>query len=355
MGEIFVTGYYGTGSSAVIDLLSEFDGVDVAIGKRYEHCLFLGQSCLLDLYQRLFGTMSNRMIQDRALNDFIDEMSRQNNYDFGWYGSYKKLFGEKFIDAVMEFVASISTEVKDNCIAHAKGIRFSFIHAVLQLGAAILKGYKITKLGRKYCYDGKSVRYLTATEDEFIIAARKFIDIYFKLCEKKETEVYDHILLPEQCGAMKNIFTKEKLIIVDRDPRDIYLSAYHIWNTPRCGKQTPPFYGGIKEFCRTWRRMHELTLKNANCDRIKIVKFEDLIYKNEEAVAEIADFCNLNLSRHINKGKIFVPSKSIKNTQVFLKSPEFSQETEFLEKELSDYLYDFPYKTATPIDEVVDI
>ena len=147
MKNIFVTGFYGTGSSAVIDLLGEFDGVDIAIGKRYEHCIFLCHSCLLDLYQRLFGTMSNRMIQDRAINDFIDEMERQNDYDFGWYGSYKKLFGSKVIDTVYEFVDSISSEVKDNAIAHAKGVRFSPIRALLQIGAAILKGYKITKLG----------------------------------------------------------------------------------------------------------------------------------------------------------------------------------------------------------------
>ncbi len=355
MNNIFVTGFYGTGSSAVIDLLSEFDGVDIAIGKRYEHCLFLGQSCFLDLYQRLFGAMSNRMIQDRAINDFIDEMKRQNNYDFEWYGSYKKLFGAKFIDAVTTFVNSISSEVVDGGFAHAKGVRFSLIHAILQVGAAILKGYRITKLGRKYCYDGKSARYMTVTEDEFVIAARKFAETYFQLCMKGETEVFDHILLPEQCGAMKNIFVGEKLIIVDRDPRDIYLSAYHIWNTVRCGKQKAPFPDGIDEFCKTWRRTHEFVLKNSNCERIKLVKFENLIYKYEETVEEIADFCGLNMNRHINKGKIFIPSKSIDNTQVFLKSPEFNHETEILERELADYVYNFPFKTATPIDDVIDI
>ena len=354
MKNIFVTGFYGTGSSAVIDLLGEFDGVDIAIGKRYEHCIFLCHSCLLDLYQRLFGTMSNRMIQDRAINDFIDEMERQNDYDFGWYGSYKKLFGSKVIDTVYEFVDSISSEVKDNAIAHAKGVRFSPIRALLQIGAAILKGYKITKLGRKYCYDGKTVRYLTVTEDEFIVAARKFVEAYFEVCAKEEIEIYDHVLLPEQCGAMKNIFTNEKLIIVDRDPRDIYFSSYYVWNTVRCGRQKAPFPDGIEAFCKTWKTKHELTLKNIDCNRIKFVRFEDLIYKYDETVKDIADFCGLDLIRHVNKGKIFVPAQSIKNTQVFLKSKKFGKENEILERELADYLYDFPFRTETPIDDVID-
>ena len=299
--------------------------------------------------------MSNRMIQDRAINDFIDEMKRQNDYDFGWYGSYKKLFGSEFGDAVTEFVNSVSSEVKDDCFSHAKGTRFSLIHAVLQIGAAILKGYKIAKLGRKYCYDGKSVRYLTVTEDEFIAAARKFADKYFALCKKNETEVYDHILLPEQCGSMKNIFTDEKLIIVDRDPRDVYLSAYHVWNTVKFGRQKAPFPDGIYEFCKTWKRAHELTLKNADCERIKIVKFEDLIYKYDETIEDIAGFCGLDMSRLINKGKTFVPSLSIKNTQMFLKSPEFGGETKILERELADYLYEFPYDAVTTIDDVLDL
>ena len=355
MNNIFVTGFYGTGSSAVIDLLSEFDGVDVALGRRYEHCLFLGQSCLLDMYQRLFGPVSNRMIQDRAINDFIDEMKRQNNYDFGWYGSYKKLFGTKFFDAVTEFVNSISVESNDSGIAHAKGVRFSFVHAVLQIGAAILKGYKITKLGRKYLYDNRQMRYLTATENEFIASARKFIDTYFELCEKEETEIYDHILLPEQCGAMKNIFTNEKLIIVDRDPRDIYLSSYYVWNTVRCGRQRPPFPDGIDAFCKMWKSVHTKTYENADCTRVKIVKFEDLIYDYDRSVKEIAEFCELDEKAHKRKKETFNPADSIKNTQVFLKSDEFGEETEILENNLSEYLYKFPYKTETSIDEVVDI
>ena len=97
-----------------------------------------------------------------------------------------------------------------------------------------------------------------------------------------------------------------------------------------------------------------MTLKNIDCNRIKFVRFEDLIYKYDETVKDIADFCGLDLIRHVNKGKIFVPAQSIKNTQVFLKSKKFGKENEILERELADYLYDFPFRTETPIDDVID-
>ena len=103
MSNIFVTGYYGTGSSAIIDLLTEFDNIEIALGKRYEHVLFLCHDGLLDLEQRLFGENSNQMIRDVAINEFIKEMYKQNDHFFGWYGSYRYIFGQKFKALVDKF------------------------------------------------------------------------------------------------------------------------------------------------------------------------------------------------------------------------------------------------------------
>lgn len=356
MKGLFVTGFYGTGSSAVVDLLSEFDGVNISMGRRYEHCPFLGQDGLLDLYQRAYGKYANRMTQDRAINDFIEEMRRQNDNDFGWYGSYKKAFGNAFSLATEKFVESISSEGKKNGFAHGKGVGFSPLKAVLQIGASVLRGYKITKLGRKYRYDSQTARYLTASEEEFLAAARRFTTAYLDLCHREnEYDVYDHILLPEQCGAMRDFFPESKLIVVDRDPRDVYLSAYHVWNTVKWGKQEPPFPKGIEAFCEMWKSVHERTESAADEKYVKIVRFEDLVYRYEETVKEIADFCELDLSAHTKKNTCFQPQESVKNTQVFLKSADFSKDAATIESLLSKYSYPFPYATDTKLDEVKDL
>lgn len=52
---IAVTGFYGTGSSAVIDLLREYEGVSCAIRERYEHYSFLQRDCIFDLENRIFS------------------------------------------------------------------------------------------------------------------------------------------------------------------------------------------------------------------------------------------------------------------------------------------------------------
>ena len=141
--KIALTGYYGTGSSAVVDFLSEFKNIKCAIGNRYEHYAFLGQNAILDLESRLFDENSNYMIRDYAINEFIKEMYRQNNNNFGWFGSYKKLFGKKFIQSVNKFVDAISTIKKCKSFTQVKKIKHTPLKAILQLGARIILKRKI--------------------------------------------------------------------------------------------------------------------------------------------------------------------------------------------------------------------
>ena len=137
MKNVAVTGYFGTGSSAVIDLLREYENVKLAGGDKYEHNILLAQNCLLDLEARLFSDNTCAIIRDRAISDFILEMDKQYNSDFGWYGSYKRQFGEKFKAILDDFINSISEEGVKHTFAHNKGVGYRFYKVILQLGAKI--------------------------------------------------------------------------------------------------------------------------------------------------------------------------------------------------------------------------
>jgi len=67
-------------------------------------------------------------------------------------------------------------------------------------------------------------------------------------------------------------------------------------------------------------------------ENVLFVQFEDLIYDYENATKKIAEFCGLEEKNHVRKGEILQTEKSIKNTQVFLKSEKFVPECEILEK-----------------------
>lgn len=355
MKNIAVTGYYGTGSSAVIDFLSEIEGVKYALGIRYEHTNLNCRDGLFDLGAILYSNDTNYYSRDMAINRFYNEMYKQYINDFGWYGSYKKLIGEKYMKAVDEFVGKISEGGGKNSLAHTTGTRFSLFKVALQIAAKIVYKRPISKLGRVYVHDGDPQTYLTATYDEFVQAARKFVNDYLNMCREGDSiMIYDHLLFPEQCGVVEKYFDDDfGLIIVDRDPRDVYLSAKHVWSSNRFGRQIMPMPKGIDAFCKYWDAMHKKMKDNAG-DKVLIIQFEDLIYKYEETCKKIMDFCGIDSSLHVKKKTIFQPEKSIKNTQVFNTISGLDAEKKVIENSLGEWLYEFPYKIKSDVSEMFD-
>ena len=345
MLNIAVTGYYDTGSSAVLDLLAEFDGVSYAVGDRYEHYVFMAKAGLFDLESRLYGKNSNYMIQDIAINDFIDEMYKQYKYDFGWYGSYKKYFGEDFKRLVDDFAAGISVTDGKKSLSHTVKVRFSPIKCLVQLGAKLLYNRKIYKWGRIYVHDRKPCRKLLVNREDFLAEARKFVSGYFGLANNNGNDmIYDHLLFPEECGSVNEFFDDNfRLIIVDRDPRDVYISGNYVFNLLSNGGAIPPFYKDVEGFCRDWKLRREKTLKNADSDKILFLRFEDLIYDYENTVKKLAEFTGMDIKRHTDKKTKFIPEKSIDNTQFFMAVSDCDKDREYIENALKDYLYDFPY------------
>ena len=355
--KIAVTGYYGTGSSAVIDFLREFSSCECAIGSRYEHYPFLGKNALFDLENRLFSNSSNYMIRDYAINEFIDEMERQNKYNFGWFGSYKKLFGNKFMNAVWEFINSISVEKKCKSFTQVKKIKHTPLKAFLQLGARVILKRKIHDLGRVYVYDKKPIRFLTVNHEEFMKSAKKLVNSYFNMCQIEEKHmIYDHLVLPEQANLVERFFDDDfKLIIVDRDPRDVYLLSEHYWSTVKYGSQPGIYPDGVEGFCNHWAKTHEYLKKAYTLTKnVLFVQFEDLVYKYEETTKKIINFCGLKEEDHIKKQQIFDPSKSINNTQIFNLKDEYNTEVEKINQNLETLIYNFPYQKKENAGEIFD-
>lgn len=355
---IAVTGYYGTGSSAVIDFLSEFKNVSCAIGNRYEHYPFLGQNAILDLENRLFDENSNYMIRDYAINEFIKEMKRQNDNNFGWFGSYKKLFGNKFMDSVDKFVNAISTTKNCKSFTQVKKIKHTPLKAVLQIGARIILKRKIYDLGRVYVYDKNPIRFLTVSHDEFMVHAKKFINEYFEMCKiGNDHMIYDHLLLPEQARIFNKFFDEDcKLIVVDRDPRDVYLLSENYWSTLKFGAQPGIYPDGVDGFCGHWSNTHQYLAKidKTKLKNVMFVQFEDLVYKYDETTKNIMEFCGFNKVDHIKPKQIFDPSKSINNTQIFNLSDEYNEDAKYISEKLSSLIYEFPYKKIKNEGEVFD-
>ena len=70
--------------------------------------------------------------------------------------------------------------------------------------------------------------------------------------------------------------------------------------------------------------------------------FEDLCYRYEETVSMVKQFiANKN---GWNKGRYFDPSKSVNNTRLVEKYPQYQSDVYYIEKSIPQYLYNYNNK-----------
>lgn len=340
---IAVTGYMGSGSSAVIDLLKEYDTVKVVpqIGRTYEHIPFYYRGGLFDLYNA-FKHGNTPMGSDATINRFYDSMRILNDNNFYWCGSYKKLFGNKFMDINKELINSISSPFHATNVNHFIGTNYSLLRLLEQIGAKLLLKRKIRNPGLKVKFDNNSSYIGLPTNEELLIAAKTYTSNYFELFTYSDDGVFvfDHVILPQQVEEFGECFNDNvKVVIVRRDPRDIFLLNKYIWYTPPLGHGRPYFPTDAKKFANLWKRMVPLTTKTDNC---VVVQFESLVYDYNNTVAEIEKQLNVDSKLHTRIKENFNPNKSIENTQIFNVNEEWKEEIKELSIILKDYLYDFP-------------
>lgn len=358
---IAVTGYYGTGSSAVIDLLKEYN--DVAIVPKtitdYEHVQFYIKDGLFDLVESL-STANNPIKSDTAINRFIESMTQLNNSRYIWMGNYKKYVGNDFLTISNRLVEKIATPFRGSNLNHCIGTRFSIYRMVLQLGAKILFGNRIQELGYITRFDKLPSWISLPTNDELYDAVRAYTQDYFSIMSKNSRAsvcVYDHLLLPQHIGPFGNCFDDSfKIIVVLRDARDIYLINKYIYSQPiykgflgkMFAKREPPYFPTTpKEFIDIWERIVVPTERFPNC---LTIYFEDLIYNYEETVSRIQNFCGLSDSAHAFPSRFLNINKSIENTQLFNVNNEWNKEVCLFEKK---WLYDFPYRRLPDINKMM--
>ena len=340
---IAVTGYFGTGSSAVLDLLKEYSVISrVPLERKtYEHVLFYISGGLFDLCSII--TRGNVHLRaDSAINQFIETMNKLNDYDFSWFGSYKKLFGDDFLKIVQTFVDTISEKQDGKNVNHCIKSRLAPYSTLRSSIAKYVFGKERTLPIYANIYDNKPVYFSLPTEDEFYSAAKSFTSSYMGLFPvKKDTSirVFDHLIWPQQIDSFSQCFNDDILfIVVERDPRDLFLLCKYLYT--RNGEK-PFFPTDPVKFVDLWKRLFVRDYSNHNVIR---VQFEDLIYNYEETVAQLESKLGLNEKMHFDKFKHLTPKQSIENTQVFRVKPEWENEVSYIKESFPELLYSFPYE-----------
>lgn len=334
---IGICGYGFTGSGAVLGLLKEYDEPQVFDNAEIQEAFKVDG--LQDLEYHLTKQYSRHISGDAAIKRFLDAR-----------GFYKIPMMKKIISPSdyyrisSEFINKlIQAEWYgiDNYDYSTKRPIYNFI--VLVLKKVWFPLYeKIT--GSSYKQWPARKMYLSIKPEEFYNEAINYTN---RLICAMGADLSKDIVLDQlfEANAPWNsfpFFSSPKAIVVDRDPRDVFLLAKYGKKASAETRFMPR--EDVETFVNYYKNLR--LDKRIDDDRILYIQFEDLIYNYEIVVKKIEMF--LGYSLHIRPGKYFKPEISIFNTQLF-KNPKYSKdkkEIDYIEKYLSEYLFDYSkYRT----------
>lgn len=323
--------YYGCGSSAITDMISEFNGVKSLTN--YEFRFIHDIDGLSDLEFHLVQC-PNRHNSGHALKRF-EKVSKF--YAGRWFNKrYEPFFNNQYMRLTNEYIESL-LKFKHNGFwffdMYDRGTNVYYLYSLLS------KLYKAHPCRLYKPLANEKTYFSHPSEDEFLKYTREYIH---KLLQEANNEnqpylLVDQILPSSNINRCLRYFSdKVYLFVVDRDPRDIYLSEKYYWHESVAPTETP------EAFC-DWYRYARECAKGETYDNTVVMKlqFEDMIYKYDDIKEKIMSFCGLSESDHIRPFSKFNPKRSVGNTQIWVDKPELAKEIKIIEELLPEYLYDF--------------
>ena len=325
-------GFGATGSSAITDYLDEYDFIQIA-GKT-EFTWVSQPDGLIDLEYHLKHPHGRYTDSYRAIERYI-HMCIKNK-------SLMERFGidpNVYIGAVNDFIESITQAEwtipynMEPCKSFMeKGFRYF-----------LLRSNYITKWEKKHKvqwqkYPYRKIKYATCPNNFDELAKKHVMDVVEMMgMDMKRPIVFDQPFSGGNPQACFKYFEDPYAIVVDRDPRDIYIHG-KMFLPGKWGFHIMPL-NDVKSFVSFYRGLRDNQPYKEYHERVLSLKLGDLIFRYDETTAKIREFLNLPDNPHPKS--IFDPALSMANTQLWLRYPQFEKEVMYIEQELPEYLYDY--------------
>lgn len=319
-------GFGSTGSSVVTDYLKEFDGIQVKDDLEFTYVsgtdglLYLERAVMhpfnrtadsINAIRRFQEMVANKKsiyvkyglspeLFEESANNLIDTISMAKWY---WYDGDKKSYSPQFL--------------------LKKFLRYKLIPRIER------------KTGHRVDRWPKTEVQLSVKPDNFYIAAKKHVK---ELLNGMGLDTNRMIALdqpfsgnnPQACFPF---YDDPYAIVVDRDPRDNYVFA----KTMLHGEYFCPV--DVDDYIAYYRCLRRKQPYLQQDPRILRIRFEEMVYEYDATTKKIRDL--LHLPDNPRPKSVFDPSLSIANTQVYRRYPQYADDVRKIEKELTEYLFDF--------------
>lgn len=337
-------GYMGSGSSAITDLIHEFEGYE-ARNNSFEYVFLHCPDGVFDLEDKLL-VGNNAIRSDEALHSFYNRMKELYYDKLWWPANYKKRLHPEFLKYTEMYIEKLTQYKSGNAwYMQQKPTLITFIKNCIRRLILIISARKI-RLPYSLRYSPMLLSFVN--DEEFYSASKEYINQIFDLMGiREENIIADQLLLPHNLWRMEKYFGENiECFVIQRDPRDVFIINKYIWGK---SDNAVPYPVDVEEFCRYYRHLRE-SEKEADNIHIHRFWFEDLVYQYEESVERISNILKVDRKLHKQKRVYFNPEKSINNTQFFT-IEKYKEEVKVIERELPEYLYQFPYVRKPEINQ----
>lgn len=321
----------GTGSSAITDLMKEFSNI-LSLGD-YEFTFAHEVDGISELQHYIMDDW-HRLKADEGLFRYMKMCNRISK-------DYNRYFNNKFTSYTDEYIESLIYLTWQGYWPQQRyrieNYREFFEYRLpLKIQRILIK---LIKKNSKYELVPKQKRqklnYISKNNDFFNLTKLYTSKLLSSVDEdyKYEYLAFDQLVPPFNINRYINYFDNLKVIIVDRDPRDLYILNKKYWNEGWIPTENVDIY--IKWF-KDMREKISLELTN---ESVLFVKFENLIYNYEEEVSRIIKFIGIDKSKHFKRLEFFNPESSIKNTRLWIENNEYYNDIKKIEVELKNFCY----------------
>ena len=336
---ISISGYGFSGASGFIDLLKEYEDVQFFNKPGFEFQILKAPDGLLDLYYSVVER-NGFLSENAGIKRFL-RMAKENNY-FSPNAKLKKAFKM----ATYDFINNIDIiswkgrsvyDPKDLKSLFGKNNLTFFTKIFNKTIGKVIKSFNLPLMKRRY--------YSVCSEETFCNETDKYLNKLFTLFgfDTNKTIVLDQFFDASNPEICFKLVKNSKMIIVDRDPRDVFLISNH-------------FYKGNASFMYTGNSIDDF-ISSYKKNRINLyfsesvlrLKFEDLVLDYESTKERIEHFIELENMKC--EFKYFNPSLSIANVGLFYKYDFNKKEINIIGDLLKEYCFDFKQKDIDLIKE----
>lgn len=324
---ISTSGFGNSGASAVLDFLRGYDILQSLAS--FEFQLFHMADGINDLKYHL--TWNRERV---ACNSAIKRFHRAASY--GRVGrELEEICGDEYRRLTDEYVGKLTKVAWIGASVYDPLDVTNFAKSKLRRALQLYINRGVRKLSHKFHFPRFQPRYFSIMDEEEFdgITREYFKKLLFAAGLDPKKDILVDVLFSATNPKVGTEFVDDpRIILVRRDPRDMFVRATEHQNTNR---HTP--CRNVKDFVCYYQLLLE---KSVPWDKALIVQYEDLIYKYYPTTQRIMDFLGY-LERPANEFKYFNPDVSVKYTQAGKTYPGHEEEIQYIENHLAKYLYEF--------------